>query len=436
MNQSAILSQSQSLTVLLVTWVERLGLLMLLAMPLLMFLGIATCDIAIVVIAGLFVLRSVLLKDFSWLRMRWLQIGLVLWLYMIVISPFAVIEAKLSFRQAIPFVRYLLFAAGLQCWLLAQPRYRRYLMHALGATLIFIAMNAFFSFITGLSLFGKNALQYYPEHHPVMWVWNREFQRLYGINGKFNAGILMAWTCMPFLAFLLSRVKQATQFQDAIAPLLGVLLLTLAVLMTGERMALLETCFGILLMFFLMKSARKVFVGIAAVMVGCGVLLLLFKPGLWDRNVTTIYHSISHWGSHDNAYGNILNAAWDIFLAHPLFGAGLKQYFLLSQTPHYMALNAWNTHVQNVYLEWLTGTGIIGTGLFLGLLFCWCQQFWQQRATLLASSVATGVLIAFILRIWPLASTTSFFFAWGGITFWWMGAWLLALTKTKEAAHG
>ncbi len=436
MRQSVLSSQSQSLSVSLLGWIERLGLVMLLAMPLLMFLGIASCDIAIAAIAALFVLRSMLIKDFSWLRLRWVQIGLVLWLYMIAISPFALVETKLSFRQAIPFGRYLLFAVGLQCWLLAQPRYRRYFMYALGTTLVFIAINTLFAFVTGLSLFGQNALQYESAHHSVMWVWDRQFHRLYGINGKFNTGIMLAWTMIPFLAFLLSRIKQSMHIQNAIAPLLGVLLLTLAVLMTGERMALLETCLGLFLIFCLMKSTRRVFLGIAVVMVGCGLLLLLFKPGLWDRNVTSIYENVSHWGAHDNAYANILRAAWDIFSTHPLFGVGLKQYFLLSQTPHYMALYAWNTHVQNMYLEWLTGTGIIGTALFFGLLVCWCKQFWQQRASLLASSVATGVLIAFILRIWPLASTTSFFFAWGGITFWWMGAWLLALTKPKEPAHG
>jgi len=82
----------------------------------------------------------------------------------------------------------------------------------------------------------------------------------------------------------------------------------------------------------------------------------------------------------------------------------------------------------------LTGTGVIGTLLFLGLLYCWLQQFWRERTVISAAPVAIAVLIAFIIRIWPFASTTSFFFAWGAITFWWMGAWLLAITEEEKNA--
>lgn len=414
----------------LLPWIERLGCVVLLAMPLMMFLGIAICDAAIITIAVLFLLRSSVLRDFSWLHKSWVQFGLVLWVYLLIISPYALMSAKLSFKQALPFGRFVLFAAGLQFWLLRNKSYRHYLLYTLGAALLLISVDLIFTFLTGLSLVGKSSVQYQHLDH-ITWIWQRHYTRIVGLNGKMNNGTMLAWAAMPFIVCMLLNMhqKQDTLVKKILSAA-AVLLISLAVLVTGERMALLELCLGYFLVFVWIKPLRLLLLGIGVLCVAIIFGVMWHSPGLWSRNVTQVIDAVTHIGTND--YGRISKAAMHMFYDHPLFGMGLKQYYLASLLPEYVSFNAVNSHAQNMYLEFLTGTGLCGSVLFLGLLYCWLRQFWDKRKVINASPIAIAVLIAFILRIWPFASTTSFFFAWGAITFWWMGAWLLAIIEEKE----
>lgn len=407
---------------------DLIGLFFLLTMPLMMFCGIAICDISICAIAVLFLIRSIVFKDVAWIHIRWIQIALVLWVYVVVISFHAAVNVKASLSQAIPFGRFIFFAAGLQCWLLRSADYRRYLFYALVAALGLMTINTLFSFLTGLSLIGKSAIQYGHYHH-IAWAWQRPYGRIMGINGKKSAGIMLTWIAMPVFAFLADGMKKSKAGIFLMA-LLGVLLVLLTVSITGDRMALLECGFGYLLLLLSLPHLRW-----QLLMPGIIVLVLLLgafvvEPGLYHRNVASLLQDILHF-SHDD-YGVVTKTAMAIFYHYPIFGAGLKQYTYLSASFESIHLSDLNTtHAQNIYLEWLTGSGMIGTLLFLSMLFCWCQQFFKQRALICGVPIVTGVLVAFVLRIWPLASTTSFFFSWGAITFWWMGAWLLAITDQK-----
>lgn len=426
-----VISSTNPLSRVLLPWVERCGLVMLLAMPLMMFLGIAICDIAIVTIAVLFVVRSALLRDFSWLNTKWVQVGLVLWVYLIMISFYALMSSHLSLKQAVPFGRYLIFAAALQYWLLKSEDYRRYLVYALGAAVLFISIDVIYTFFTGLSILGKSSVQY-GHYNNITWIWERKFSRIVGLNGKMNNGIMLAWSSMPVIVCLLmAMVKHKTVWRTLLAAA-AVITICMAVFMTGERMALLELTLGLLLAFCFIKPLRLLMLIVGGITMLAAILLLTHNPALWDRNVSQIHRAV--FGFWNNDYGRITRASFAIFSDHPLFGVGLKQYFLISKSPHYMHFNAINSHVQNVYLEFLTGTGAIGCLLFAGLLYFWLKQFWQRRAVIKAAPILIAVLIAFVLRIWPFASTTSFFFAWGAITFWWMGAWLLASTEEQQHA--
>lgn len=403
---------------------EMTGLFFLVSMPFMMFLGIVACDISLSTIAVLFLIRSVLIKDFSWLNIRWIQIALILWAYTLILSFYALVNVKASFSQAIPFCRFIFFAAGLQCWLLKSADYRRYLLYALTATVLLMTVNILFSFLTGLSLLGKSATQYGHYTH-ITWLWQRPYGRIMGLNGKMNAGIMLTWVAMPFFVFMASIMKHKKR-HSFVAALLALLLVMMAISITGDRMAFLECGFGCFLLFLFLPDLRWPFFLTGGILLLLLAGVFLFDPGLYHRNLVSLFKDTAHF-SHDS-YGVIARTAAAIFWDHPIFGVGLKQYSYLSSSLQYSHLGGFNTHTQNLYLEWITGTGLIGILLFLSMLYCWFKQFFLQRSVICGLPIAVGVFVGFILRAWPLASTTSFFFSWGAITFWWMAAWLLAIT--------
>jgi O-antigen ligase len=79
----------------------------------------------------------------------------------------------------------------------------------------------------------------------------------------------------------------------------------------------------------------------------------------------------------------LARVAWNMFLDRPLLGCGLDQY--LKQSIYYLhdrttELNLEKTrgYVQhNVFLSLLTETGLVGMGLWVGLLWLWGRNAWR-----------------------------------------------------------
>jgi O-antigen ligase len=92
-----------------------------------------------------------------------------------------------------------------------------------------------------------------------------------------------------------------------------------------------------------------------------------------------------------------------------------------------------NTHPHNIYMEWLIENGAVGLLLFITFLVTAlrkCIRSWPDNRL---NPVFIGLFIAFILRIWPIASSTNFFSSWGAPPFWLVLGALLAYTVRKEA---
>ena len=109
------------------------------AIPLLLVTGRAAADAAILLIALLFIARSIVTRDGSWLRATWVRIGLALWVWMLLISNLA-FDVGLSYIQAVPWLRFLLFAVALEAWVLNAVWIRRLVISAT-VMLVFVAVD-------------------------------------------------------------------------------------------------------------------------------------------------------------------------------------------------------------------------------------------------------------------------------------------------------
>ena len=101
-----------------------------------------------------FLLRSALARDWSWLRTGWVRIarsgGCGWWCAL----PAARRWRPGSFVQALVVVRFLVFAAALEHWVLARPEARRWLAWLVSAAALYIALQSLLQFATGRNLYG------------------------------------------------------------------------------------------------------------------------------------------------------------------------------------------------------------------------------------------------------------------------------------------
>ncbi|MDX1541552.1 MAG: hypothetical protein R3349_09135, partial [Geminicoccaceae bacterium] len=102
-------------------WLGQVAALLLIAMPALFILGQAAPDIALTLIAILFLGRSIALRDWRWLEEPWVLTGLLVWIYLMLNAAYVAGDVEAAISRAAPFGRFIVFAAALQFWLFVEP---------------------------------------------------------------------------------------------------------------------------------------------------------------------------------------------------------------------------------------------------------------------------------------------------------------------------
>ena len=149
-----------------------------------------------------------------------------------------------------------------------------------------------------------------------------------------------------------------------------------------------------------------------------------------------------------SGHGGIFRASYKMWKDQPIFGFGLKSFrikcweFSPPRTEEYIRDGALaigcSTHPHNYYLELLSESGIIGAGLiiifFLILLkdsYYYLKKYIKTQNSEMILLIP--VIILFILEIWPIKSTGSFFTTWNA-TFLWLNVAILFSIKFKKSS--
>jgi len=391
--------------------------ILVLMLPLCLLGGRVAGEAALSLIALLFVARSVLARDWAWTRTVWFKVGVGLWLWMLVVSVFA-LDPALSFSQAAPWLRFLIFAAALEAWVLDELWMRRLLWSVTGVV-TFVAADVWLQYATGTDLFGHQ---------------RPSDERLSGPFDGLRAGIFIAKLMFPVVlgAFLWQA------WQRPAKKLLLVALTALmvgAVFVSGERMALLLSLAGLALAVLLQRGAARRLLG--AVMV-CAVMsvvvLALADPRMLQRHVAQTAATAE--SLRDSPYGQIWHSALHLAGERPLVGVGMKNFRIACEDPVLglpasMTLRC-ATHPHNLYLEWLAEAGVPGLAGFLMLVAVWLRQIWQGYRAVPLNLWLLGPLVALALHLWPLGPSGSFFSNWFGAIFWLCLGWALAALRLQE----
>ncbi|MBV8097231.1 MAG: O-antigen ligase family protein [Acetobacteraceae bacterium] len=370
--------------------------------PLFLLHGRSIAEMTITITDACFVLHCALSRDWRWLSALWVRIGLVWWGWLVLCSiPLLGFGAGGlgSLLQAIAVLRFLLFAAALQFWVLTEPATRTWLWRLLAGCFAYIGIHALVQFATGHNLYG----------HPPGFA-----GELTGPFDKPRAGPvfsrLLPVVLVPPAAALLARRTIAATAGGYVLLLGGVCLMVLF----SQRMPLLLTGLGLAVAGLLLPRLRRVVIASAAAALVLVAASAVISPLTYHRLVEQFSQQMEGFGrSH---YGQIFARSVLMAEANPVTGRGfdgfrtgcpLPEYYIPSSNPALADSVICTTHPHNFYMQALTDAGFPGLASFAAMALAWP---WPLGRGLPANTNPrrVGLFASALMVLWTIASTSSF----------------------------
>jgi O-antigen ligase len=366
-------------------------------LPLLFVLGPAPADIALILVAVAFLIRSACLRDWRWAREPWVVLAFAWVAWLNLASLLAVDPAHATSRAAV-LVRFVLFAAALATVHLRDPWVRRNFLAALAAAATLVALDCLIQVVTGTSLSGRPLPEAY---------------RLSGPLSGQRAGTYLGKVAFPLLLPLLILVERRAW--PAWIPLICLGVVGAIVALTGERSALLAFGLGTLTCLVLLPTLRRFLLpAILLGVLGLGAISLA-RPILIERFVDQTQDDLA--GFADKRYGMILRSGLALFAERPVTGIGVSEFPRRCPAPRFAAIGPTEvrcvSHPHNPWMEMLVEGGVVALLLWLGMLAAWLRRFAQGGRTVFV--VGLAALLPFA---WPLMTSMSLFVTWNAVLWW------------------
>ena len=380
----------------------------------------AGMDIIASLTALCFLLHCANTRSWQWIKAPWVRCMLAAWIYMLARGVLAAHPAE-ALRHGAPFIRYFVFAAALAFWLMRDAQLRSRFLLSLRIMLLFITADGFLQWATGKDIFGYITLVDTLGHLRLTGPFGQE---------KPILGIILVWLGFPIaVSGILDGQGAWRRGRDLALGILQAVALLMMIAFSGERMALMLALLGFGVTLLLLPLKRRLLVATAASGAALLVIMALFVPSFFDRQVKATLDIFAHW--QDSAYGKLLSSDMKLAALDPVFGLGSNQFrtacpTLYTHESTEFIKTVCNLHPHNIYLEWLIENGVIGLALFVAFIACVARECSRALRSAHAHPLLIGWLVAFTLRIWPVGSTTGFFSSWGAPPFWLATGMLLA----------
>lgn len=395
-------------------WLPLAGWLTV-CLPVGLLIGNAGAEFFAGLLVIVFAISHVQARDFGWIKQGWVKILLLLWLYTVMRAGFS-IHPQRSLTEAVGWLRFILLAVALQYWVMPHKIWQQRLTNTGLLCMTWLAVDSIIQFVHGKDLLGHaKQISSFAGGHP--------FVRLTASYNKDYVGIMMAW---QFLPYVMADFQRKNTWRA-----LGIgFVVLLAIFLSGERWALLFALSSIAMVLAVVPSLRRAGAGIMLVLVLGSVAVMAVKPSIYQRQVVStlkIVKDIPH-----SSYGVIWTSALDIIRDYPIFGVGMNNFEAVCRDPQYgpddpqhFGESRCPPHPHNLYLEWWVEGGVIALLGFTLAMLVILRQSWRVLLQNNESLLLAALVAYFTIRIWPIASQTSFFHGWSAIPFWMGVGWML-----------
>jgi O-antigen ligase len=301
---------------------------------------------------------------------------------------------------------------------------------------IFVCFDIFYQYVYGVDIFGYKKIP--------------GFRKLSGPFGdEFIAGgFIQRFSIFSFFILPLYFTKISNKYIKYIIPLLF-LIFFVGIILSGNRMPMLLFLFCITLILVFQKQTRKYFLSFIIIF-PLIFFTILNSNSVVKSNFKNFYGQISNMvilvvsrdfnNNNSPQYLKEFSTFYDTWLLNKYIGGGIKSFRYYCHMRKNIEKNSTficNMHPHNYYLEILTETGIIGlviiTSFFLGVLYISFFKKYFTRSLLNNNNHIIPFIFLFIVEIFPLKSTGSFFTTGNTTYFFLILAILIGLTRKDNS---
>lgn len=384
---------------------ERIALVATLVVTPALLNARALADILFSVTAILFLIHAARSRSWGWVRQGWVPVAGAWWIWEMICSlplPPLLHGSWPNFVQALVMVRFFVFAAALEHWLLRDPRPRVWLRWVVQAVAAYICAGVLYQYA-----FGKNFYGY------GRWADGELTGPFYKPRAAPELVRILFPALLPPVMELLSR---KALWYRAGGLLLGAIGIACMVLIS-QRMPVLLTILGLAVSALLLPRLRPA--AIALVIIG-GVVIAaspVISPQTYYRLVEKFSTQMDHFRS--SPYGLLLRRADEITEQNPIVGRGFNGFRDSCPDQRYWigwsgkpgddggGLPTCKQHPHNFYIQASTDGGYPGLVLFCLLVLAWLRDvgrgLWRAP-----DPVRVSLFAAALIHLWPIASTSAF----------------------------
>jgi len=408
-------------------------------MPLALVTGPALPDLLLFFFSIIFIFVLITKKQKFEIELEnWMIVSIILWIWFIFISFFAINFTK-SIADALIFIRFMVFIIfSYVIFSNISKKKFFFFLNSLFFLCILVALDTLFQFYNYSSYygFGKDLFGRSPEGDSGI------YGRLSGpfldlVPGSFLSRFVFFNILLIYFSYDLAKKNILL----IIIYIFGLSLIFSLIYFSGERMALATTGLGCLLCIIFSKKIRLIL--LFSIFISSSFIFINIKFHPHYNNYEIISSSAEHDGLiikrhfacnddeickktfkgqpkffeviknfKESAYGEIYLTSYQMWKDNKFFGIGLNNYKILCNNQNKYSTYHQNfgcaSHPHNLYLQALLESGLIGFIIFC--LFVFLIFYKVNSIKIIGSKI---ILFSVLLAIfWPLMSTGSFLKNW------------------------
>ncbi len=334
-----------------------------------------------------------------------LRMFLLLYLYLIINSLFS-INYEIGLGRNLGFVRLIILFIAINYFFYSSKINLKFFYIWTTIFVIFL-LDVNLERFSGTNIFGWGAQEIdgviQPDGTRVVSFFKDE-----PISGSFIYGFIFL-----ILGYLLLVLKNKTK-GNYLFLFLTVFFL-ISVVLTGERSNTIKVIFGAFLFIVIIDTIKpKTKVLILTVLVGSLFLVVSNSSYLKNRYIGQFYYYILDKDSKNltnSLYYKLYNSGYNVFKNSPIFGVGNKNYRIEScgDVEKVKKFNyKCTTHPHQIYIEFLSEHGLLGTIILLSLFFTLIFKNYKKMI-LSKNYIQLGCFCYLISVFLPLLPSGSFF---------------------------